>query len=163
MKRKYKTHDWEKLHKKIVVSLKSKCLDEVANELEINYHTLLDYCRRKKIKRHVKKERYRVVSGSQSAAIIAFDKSGMSSAEIAKKLHLPLRAVNRELQYRYLPHFIKEPEGGIINVADFMRNVGDTLDSVQEQGIVTLRSMRRGDMVILSASYFEELKQNDKK
>ena len=158
MKKEWNKVDWGALHDYIVADLHTMHLQAVAEKYHIKYPTLLDYCQKNNIKRHVHKQREKPIQKEKYLDIKRLYEAGEDQEFIAKLYGVSIRAVNSALNNIYMSAgrstcwWLDR-----VHANEFRRNYGTCLDKVLGEGALIIQSQKRGEMVIMTGSQYDSL------
>lgn len=153
----YKTTKWELIHDGIVKDLQGLPLPDVAKKYNVNYHTLMSYCRRKKIKRPVKKRPQPQIPRNYFEQLTTLHKEGKTVKELANHFGYCERSIARALNHCYMPAEDAEVKAKRVYVNVFRTQIGPWLDECFAFGKIVIKSTKRGEMVLMTAGQYNSL------
>ena len=158
MKKEWNKIDWETIHDNVVMDLHTMHLQAVADKYGLKYSTLLDYCQRNNIKRHVHKQREKPIPKEKYGDIRRLYEAGENQEFIAKLYNVSIRAVNCVINNIYMSAgrstcwWLDR-----VHANEFRRSFGHYLDKVLGNGALIIQSHKRGEMVIMTGTQYDKL------
>ena len=156
-----KNTDWSAIHDDIVNDLREMPLGYVAEKYNINFHTLLSYCQRKGIKRHIHKLRQPTLPAMYFPELKRLHGEGKTVKELANYFGYCHRSIEDAMNHIYMPGEDANLESKRVYVNKFRSEIGVWLDQCFNDGVLVIKSRKRGEMVLMTAQEYNILTKNN--
>ena len=135
-------------------------LGYVAEKYDINFHTLMSYCQRNGIKRHTHKLRQPTLPVRYFFELKRLHAEGKTVTELANYFGYCNRSIQIAMNHIYTPGQDANLESKRVYVNKFRSEIGVWLDQCFEDGILVIKSRKRGEMVLMTAEEYNHLIKN---